>query len=311
MTLNAVLKGAQSLDVPIAGPVLNTTKPKVQPPRGACDCHAHIFGPPARFPYAQGRGYTPPDAPLELHLKMLDAIGCDRGVVVQGNAHGYDNSVILDAVTRAPQRLRGVCITDTRVNADDLRRWHKAGVRGLRFHMHKPGEHPGYVRGVGLDVYEAFRPVMRELGWHAQMWCDWRVLPELADTFRKITRDTPVVIDHMLHTDATLGVGERSFQTLLKLLGEGACWVKVSGAYRVSTRYPDYPDARPLHEALVRANPDQVVWGTDWPHALVDAAMMPDDGKLMDLFTEWTPDAALREKILVTNPARLYDFPQM
>ena len=310
MTLDAVLTGAKSLAVPIAGPILNTTKPKVQPPREACDCHAHIFGPPDRFPYTEGRGYTPPDAPLEMYLKMLDAIGCDRGVVVQGNAHGYDNRVILDAVERAPQRLRGVCITDTRVGADDLRRWHTLGVRGLRFHMHKHGDQPGYVRGVGLDVFEVFRPVMRELGWHAQIWCDWRVLPELADTFRKIAQDIPVVIDHMLHTDASLGVGERSFQTLLDLLGEGTCWVKVSGAYRVSKQYPDYPDARPLHEALMRTNPDQVVWGTDWPHPLVDASIMPDDGKLMDLFMEWTPDAALRKKILVTNPARLYDFPK-
>lgn len=310
MTLDAVIAGAKSLDVPIAGPVLNTTKPKVPPPRGACDCHAHIFGPSDRFPYTEGRGYTPPDAPLELYLKMLDAIGCDRGVCVQGNAHGYDNRVILDAVERAPDRLRGICITDTRVDAHDLRRWHKSGVRGLRFHMHKHGDRPGYVRGVGLDVFEVFKPVMRELGWNAQIWCDWRVLPALADTFRKIAKDVPVVIDHMLHTDATLGVGERSFQTLLALLGEGACWVKVSGAYRVSKQYPDYPDARPLHEALLRANPEQIVWGTDWPHPLVDAAMMPDDGKLIDLFMEWTPDAALRKTILVTNPERLYGFPK-
>ncbi len=308
MTRDVVLTGAGSLSELIAGPILNTGKPKVPPPRGACDCHALILGPAHRFAYADGRGYTPHDAPLEMYLKMLDAIGFDRGVVVQGNAHGYDNRVILDAVERAPQRLRGVCITDLRVGPSDLRRWHALGVRGLRFHMHAHDDRPGYVRGVGLDVLAAFRPVMHELGWHAQFWCDWRVLPEIAGTLREIARDMPVVIDHMLHIHAERGVGDPSFQTLLALLGEGACWVKLSGAYRVSHRYPDYPDARPFHEALVRANPDQVVWGTDWPHPLIDAAIMPDDGRLVDLFTEWTPDPAVREKILVRNPQRLYDF---
>ncbi len=309
MTRDVVLTGAKSLDVPIAGPIPNTTTPAVQPPRGACDCHAHIFGPQQRFAYTEGRGYTPPDAPLEMYLQMLDAIGCDRGVVVQGNAHGYDNRVILDAVERAPQRLRGICITDTRVDADELRRWNTLGVRGLRFHLHMPEDRPHYVRGVGLDVLEVFRPVMRELGWHAQFWCDWRALPALADTLRGISSDVPVVIDHMLHIHAEQGVGDPSFQALLRLLGEGACWVKLSAAYRVSKQYPEYADARPFHDALVRANPDQVVWGTDWPHPLMDAAVMPDDGKLMDLFTEWTPAAEVREKILVENPQRLYGFP--
>ena len=309
MTRDVVLVGAKSLDVPIAGPVLNTTRPKAMPPRGACDCHAHIFGPAGRFPYTEGRGYTPPDAPVEQYLKMLAAIGCARGVVVQGNAHGYDNRAILDAVERTPDRLRGVCISDTRIDADELRRWYKLGVRGLRFHMHMPDDKPGYVRGVGLDVLEVFRPVMRELGMHAQFWCDWRALPGLADTLRGISRDIPVVIDHMLHIHAEQGVGDPSFQTLLQLLGEGACWAKVSAAYRLSNKYPDYPDARPFHEALVRTNPEQIVWGTDWPHPLIDPAVMPDDGKLMDLFMDWTPDAAIREKILVRNPERLYGFP--
>jgi predicted TIM-barrel fold metal-dependent hydrolase len=144
---------------------------------------------------------------------------------------------------------------------------------------------------------------------HAQFWCDWRALPGLADTMRGLAKEMPIVIDHMLHIHAEEGVDHPSFQTLLALLGEGTSWVKVSAAYRVSKKYPNYPDARPFHDALVRANPDQIVWGTDWPHPLIDASVMPDDGKLMDLFMEWTPDDALREKILVRNPERLYGFP--
>lgn len=298
------------MTVAIAGPDPHPGKPVLATPRGACDCHAHIFGPAARFPYTDGRGYTPPDAPVENFLALLDRLGCERGVVVQGNAHGFDNRAILDAVERNPRRLRGVAITEA-VSADELRRWHRLGIRGLRFHLYHAGQKPGYKRGVGLDEFAKMRATMLELGWHMQAWCDWRALPELAPTLRGIARDMPIVIDHMLNIDATRGAGDPCFQTLLELLGEGACWVKLSGAYRVSQRYPDYPDARPLHEALVRANPEQLIWGTDWPHPQVDAAMMPNDGHLLDLFNAWTPDAATREKILVDNPARLYGFPPL
>ena len=296
------------MTVPIAGPQPDP-EPIVAPvPAGACDCHAHIFGPSDRFPYAEGRGYTPPDAPLEAFLRHLDRLGLERGVVVQGNAHGYDNRVILDAVERAPKRLRGVCIIDKRVGDDDLRRWDRIGIRGLRFHVFHRHHRPSYVRGVGLDVFRVFEKSMRDLGWHMQVWCDWRVLPELVPILRGIAKGMPVVIDHMAGFDASAGVSHSSFQALLHLLAEGMCWVKLSGAYRCSTRFPDYPDARPMHEALVRENPDRLIWGTDWPHPQVDAAIMPNDGRLLNLFLAWTPDAATRRKILVENPARLYCF---
>jgi 2-pyrone-4,6-dicarboxylate lactonase len=296
------------MTVPIAGPDPAPKTPDLPTPAGACDCHAHLFGPKERFPYAEGRGYTPPDAPLEHYLAMLDALGIERGVCVQGNAHGYDNRAILEAVARTPQRLRAVGITDLRAGPDELQRWHAAGMRGLRFHLFHPDHRPGYVRGVGLDVFEALRPTMVDLGWHMQVWCDWRALPDLAGTLKGIARDMPVVIDHMLSIDAALGPDHPSFVTLRRLLGEGACWVKVSGAYRCSEACPDYADARLLHEALVATNPARLVWGTDWPHPQVPAEMMPNDGHLLDLFNAWTPDAGIRRRILVDNPARLYGF---
>jgi 2-pyrone-4,6-dicarboxylate lactonase len=297
------------MTVAIAGPDPQPEKLFAALPPGACDCHAHIFGPADRFPYAGGRGYTPPDAPLESYLALLDTLGFERGVVVQGNAHGYDNRAILDAVARVPQRLRGVAITDTRVDAAELRRWHGLGIRGLRFHVFHPEHRPSYVRGVGLDVFEVFQPIMYELGWHMQVWLDWRVLPELAPILRKIATTMPVVIDHMAGFDAQVGVADSGFQTLLRLVGDGECWVKLSGAYRCSQAYPDYPDAGVLHAALLAANPERLLWGSDWPHPQIDAAVMPNDGRLVNLFLRWTPDAAQRETILVRNPALLYGFP--
>lgn len=296
------------MTVPVPGPDPNPKKPDLPTPAHACDCHAHIFGPSDRFPYTEGRGYTPPDAPVESYLEMLARLGIERGVCVQGNAHGFDNRAILDAAARYPDRLRAVGITDLRVEPGELRRWHEIGMRGLRFHLFHPDHRPAYVRGVGLEVFESFRATMIDLGWHMQIWCDWRQLPELAHIIEEVADDMPVVIDHMLNIDAALGPDHLCFETLLRLLREGSCWVKVSGAYRVSDAYPDYPDARPLHEALIATNPEQLVWGSDWPHPQVPAEKMPNDGHLLDLFNAWTPDEEIRQQILVDNPARLYGF---
>jgi 2-pyrone-4,6-dicarboxylate lactonase len=294
------------IPVPIAGPDPKPKPPDLPTPPLACDCHAHIFGPAERFAYTEGRGYTPPDAPCEAYLAMLDALGVARGVCVQGNAHGFDNRAILDAASRYPDRLRAVGISDASIPREALRDWHASGMRGLRFHLYYADQVPGYKRGVGLDALAYFAPTMRELGWHAQFWIDWRALPELAPALRRIADTMPVVIDHMLSIDAAARADHPSFVQLLDLVRDSDCWVKLSGAYRVSGAFPDYPDARPFHDALLQACPERLVWGTDWPHPQIDATKMPNDGHLLDLFNAWTLDATLRRRILVDNPARLY-----
>jgi len=288
----------------IAGPLAQPKRPRAKPPAGTWDAHAHVFGPAATFPYAPGRGYTPPDAPVERYLALLDHLGCARGLLVQGNAHGYDNRALLDALSRHPQRLRGVAITDTCVAPATLRDWHRLGMRGLRFHL--LAEKAGYVRGVGLDVFEVFRKTMAELGWIMQIFCDGRVLHDIAPKLRGIARDMPVIVDHYGMVDAARGIDEPNFQALLRLVGEGAVYVKMSAPYRVSTDYPDYADARALHAALLRANPERLMWGTDWPHSSIAAAVMPDDGHLLDLLMAWTPDERMRRMILVETPQRLF-----
>jgi predicted TIM-barrel fold metal-dependent hydrolase len=290
----------------IAGPVPSPRAPREKPPTGAWDAHAHIFGQAEKFPYAPGRGYTPPDAPVERYVALLDHLGFAHGVLVQGNAHGYDNRVLLDALARYPARLRGVAITDTRIQPSTLRDWHRIGMRGLRFHLFSEAGKPGYVRGVGFDVFATFRAVMRELGWVMQVFCDWRLMGELTATFREISREMPVIIDHMLHIPAARGVDDTNFQALLRLVGEGHVYVKVSAPYRLSDQFPDYPDARQFHDALLRTNSERLMWGTDWPHPSIRAEAMPDDGRLLDLFYEWTPDESTRRRILIETPRRLF-----
>jgi predicted TIM-barrel fold metal-dependent hydrolase len=240
-----------------------------------------------------------------MYLGMLDTLGFERGVLVQGSAHGHDNAAMLDALERAPQRLRGVAVADADTPAAELRRWHALGVRGLRFnHFFRDGQ-LHYRGGVTLESAQVLAPVMRELGWHLQLWIDVKDLPDTVPALNAL--GLPVVIDHMGRTDARAGIGAPGFQSLLRLLGEGGCWVKLSGAHRVSDNAPDYPEARPLHQALVAANPERLVWGADWPHPRMQGPM-PDAGHLLDLFFDWTPDASARQRILVDNPARLYDF---
>jgi predicted TIM-barrel fold metal-dependent hydrolase len=287
-------------------PPLEPTRPNVPPPPDACDTHAHVFGPSDRFAYADDRSYTPPDASCAKYLKMLDTVGFTRGALVQGSAHGRDNSAMLDALKRHPDRLRGVAVADADVAPNELRRWADIGVRGLRFnHFFRDGQ-LHYRGGVPLGAAQTLAPVMAELGWHLQLWIDVKDLPETIPILKAI--GLPVVIDHMGRTDARAGTATAGFQSLLRALGEGWCWSKLSGAHRLSQNAPDYPDARPFHEALVAANPDRLVWGSDWPHPRVEGEM-PDAGHLFELFQRWTSDQAVQQRILVTNPAKLYGFP--
>jgi predicted TIM-barrel fold metal-dependent hydrolase len=292
--------------IPACLPPRDVSRPRTPLPPGACDTHAHVFGPADRFRYADDRSYTPPDAPLEKYLAMLDAIGFARGVLVQGSAHGHDNSAMLDALTRQPERLRGVAVADADVSADELHAWNKLGVRGLRFnHFFRDGQ-LHYRGGVPLSVAEKLAPVIAELGWHLQLWIDVKDLPQAIPVLKAL--NLPVVIDHMGRTDARAGTATEGFQSLLRAVGDGWCWAKLSGAHRLSQNAPDYPDARPFHEALVRANSERLVWGGDWPHPRVEGEM-PDAGHLLELFQTWTPDRATQQRILVANPAKLYGFP--
>ncbi|HEY4746890.1 MAG TPA: amidohydrolase family protein, partial [Steroidobacteraceae bacterium] len=287
-------------------PPLEPTRPKVPPPPNACDTHAHVFGPAVRFPYADDRSYTPPDAPLAKYLGMLDTLGLARGVLVQGSAHGRNNAAMLDALARHPERLRGVAVADADTPVAELRRWAALGVRGLRFNHFFRGGALHYRGGVPLSAARALAPLMAELGWHLQLWIDVKDLPDTIPVLTSL--GLPVVIDHMGRTDARAGTSSPGFQSLLRLVGDGGCWVKLSGAHRLSMQAPDYADVRPFHDALLRANPERLMWGTDWPHPRIEGDM-PDAGRLLDLFQQWTPDQATRRRILAANPARLYGFP--
>jgi predicted TIM-barrel fold metal-dependent hydrolase len=274
-------------------------------PPGACDCHCHVFGPVARFPYAEPRSYTPDDAPLADYLALLDRLGFDRGVLVQPSAYGRDNRAMLDALEREPIRLRGVAVGGSELDDASLKDWHARGVRALRVNEFRRGGKPYYQNGVQLAEVMPLVSRLADLGWHLQLWVDARDLPDLLPAFAGMP--VPVVVDHMGRMEHHHGTQHPGFQALLRGVGEGKLWAKLSGTYRLGATAPDYSEAKPFHDALLAANPDNLVWGSDWPHPRPEGPI-PDAARLLQVFLDWTPGQN-RHAILVENPARLYDFP--
>ncbi|MBV8271953.1 MAG: amidohydrolase family protein, partial [Cupriavidus sp.] len=202
---------------------------------------------------------------------------------------------------------RGIAVPASDIGETQLDAWHEAGVRGVRFNLYRMDGHAVYRNGVGIDVLEALAPRLKARGWHAQIWIH---APDLVELGPRLTAlGLPLVIDHMGRMSTARGVQDPGFQALCALLAEGVAWTKISGADRLQPAGAPYLDVDPFAAALLAANPEQVVWGSDWPHInYFDAAQMPDDGVLFNLLVRWLPDQASRERVLVANPARLYDF---
>jgi predicted TIM-barrel fold metal-dependent hydrolase len=277
-------------------------------PPGACDSHVHIFGPFADFPLAQDRSYTPQEFSAHQFIAHLDQLGISRGVLVTASVCGTNNGSLLRGLETYPDRLRGVVVPDMNVSDKELDRWHDLGVRGARFNLLRIDGKPMYRNGVGLEVLQKLAPKFAERGWHAQIWAHAPDLPELASQLLPL--GIPLVIDHMGRMNTSHGLHNPGFQFLCHLLAEGKAWVKISGADRIGNKDMGYQDVDPFAKALIDANPEQVVWGTDWPHInYFDQDLVPNDGDLINLLSRWLGSSNNLEKILVSNPARLYDFP--
>ncbi len=278
-------------------PNFDPGRPKISAPPNACDCHAHIFG-PAEYPMVPGRSYTPPQASIPAYQRMLSALGLGRAVIVQPSVYGTDNRCTYDAVAASGGRWRGVAVVDASIKMHELQRLHDAGFRGVRINLLFKG-------GVTMEILEQVASLIAPLGWHVQLLLDGRDLVDLAPRLRGLP--VPFVIDHMGHMPVQLGLAHPAFTTLLALVGEGKCWVKLSGPYRISAKPYPYEDVVPIAKALVEAAPEHMVWGSDWPHPSFQGAM-PVDATLFDLLASWVPEPLTRQRILTTNPAKLYDF---
>jgi predicted TIM-barrel fold metal-dependent hydrolase len=278
-------------------------------PRGACDCHVHIFD-PARFPYDAARRYTPPPASIA-HLRSLQAaLHFDRVVVVTPSVYGTDNACTVNAVRALGARARAVAAIDKSFSAAALDALAAAGVRGVRVNLETTGESdPAAARRLLRETAEQ----LAGRDWHVQFFTRLSVVAALKDELAGLP--FPVVFDHFGGAKAALGIGQAGFADLVALVKAGHAYVKISGAYLVSDQAPDFSDTVALARALIKANPERVLWGSNWPHpgrGVTATALAPpranDDGRVLNLLAKWVPEPALRQKILVDNPARLYGF---
>ncbi len=288
-------------DIPFCpGPDPAPTRPVFEVPHGAIDTHAHVFGPESRYPYSPGRGYTPPDAPLAAYNRLHDIIGIERGVLTQPSVYGVDNSAILDAVAASGDRLLAVAALGEDVTDRELEDFHARRVRGVRVNLVDPGGMPFD----GIGAVRKFTERIRDFGWHLEVLIHADEFENLRETFAAMAVD--VVVGHLGYMKTSHGTGNPGFRELLASVADGKCWVKFSGSYRITTEESlPYRDVAPFAEALIGANPDRIVWGSDWPHPTF-YGNMPNDGGLFDQLASWAPDAALRRRILVDNPRALY-----
>jgi predicted TIM-barrel fold metal-dependent hydrolase len=283
-------------------------------PAGACDCHTHIHGDPAKFPFFAGRVYTPELASPEEMSALHQALHIERVVIVTPSVYGPDNSATLFGMKARGPTARGVAVIDDKTPESDLDAMSQAGFRGIRLNLATGGiSDPN----VGRQRFQAAVDRMKARGWHIQLFTGLPVISAIKE--QVAASPVPVVFDHFGGALAELGPEQPGFSDLLELVKSGKAYVKISGAYRASKLAPDYADAAPLARALIAANSDRIVWGTDWPHpnSVTPPGNKPtdltplfqiDDGHLLNQLAAWAPDAAIRKKILVDNPARLYGF---
>lgn len=283
-------------------------------PAGACDCHTHIHGDPVRFPWFEGRVYTPELASPEEMKALHQALHMQRVVIVTPSVYGTDNSATLFGMKARGDDARGVAVIGPRNSDAELDAMEKAGIRGVRVNLATGGVN---------DPDEAKRRFnaavdrVKDRGWHVQVYTNASMIPLIKDTFA--ASSVTVVFDHFGGIQAAAGLQQPGFPELVELVKSGKAYVKISGAYRSSNLGPDYSDVVPFAKALIAANPDRIIWGTDWPHpdsvtppgrkpSDVTPLLRIDDGKLLNQLAVWEPDAAVRTRILIDNPARLYKF---
>jgi 2-pyrone-4,6-dicarboxylate lactonase len=274
------------------------SRPHLRLPAGACDAHAHVLGPHARFPFAKGRAYTPADAPKERLFALHERLGIERGVLVQAAAHGFDNFVTTEALAAKGGAYRGVARVPADVPLNELRRLDALGFCGAHFRLAKPPDAPA------LDKVVALTARLAEVGWHLRLRVESGLIRQVGARLRR--SPVPVVIEQMGRIDPALGLEQPAFRALRQVMANERFWVEVGGAERLSRRAAPWSDVVPFARALVEEFGERVLWGTGWPHQSFDH--MPDDGLLVDLLAEIAPGEAELQALLVTNPQRLFRF---
>jgi 2-pyrone-4,6-dicarboxylate lactonase len=273
-------------------------KPRYTPPPGAVDAHCHVFGPMAQFPFSAKAKYLPEDAGADMLFALRDHLGFSRNVIVQASCHGTDNAATLDAIARSDGKARGVAVVDPAISEAELAALHAGGIRGVRFNFLK--------RLVDDAPKDKFLDVAARLpaGWHVVIYFEADILEEMRAFIAALP--VPVVIDHMGRPDVAQGpdgADMRAFRSLLDSCAD--IWFKATCPDRLDPSGDPWDQFAAAVAPLVADYPDRALWGTDWPHPNMEAAI-PDDGHLVDMIPRIAPTAELQHKLLVANPSALY-----
>jgi predicted TIM-barrel fold metal-dependent hydrolase len=280
---------------------VGTEPPRLKAPANAADCHMHTYD-PARFAMPPNPRPAPTNATVEDYRLFQKRIGTSRVVIVQPRNYATDNRVTLYAVAQLGPNARGVAVVTPAISDADLKAFHAGGIRGIRFSLADPGS-----RAVTPDMVEPLAKRIADLGWHVQLNVEGAMIDDMAPLLRRLP--APMVFDHLAHPPVAAGVDHSSHKIVRELIDKGRAWVKLSGAYSNSKIGPPaYPEATKVAQAFVKAAPERLVWGSDWPHPGLANDNKPDDALLFDLLAEWAPDEATRNRILVQNPETLYGF---
>jgi 2-pyrone-4,6-dicarboxylate lactonase len=282
-------------------------EPAFAAPPNACDAHFHVFGPAEQYPYGSDIRYKPPYEPVERYLELVRRLGFSRYVFVQPSAYGFDNACMLDSMRKLdPKVRRGIIDLDENNTSDmELAELNAAGVRGIRVNISP-------IRKPEAGLAASMRPriarlakICKELGWHLDFLTPGWLVSELMPTLRELSVEFSVA--HMGLFPAKDGPEQPGFQEFLKLVGDGSkrCFVKLTGIYRFSTA-ADFTDVKPIAQALMDSVPDQLIWGSDFPHLSFHDRI--GTIQLYNLLGQWAPDSGMRQRILADNPARLFGF---
>jgi predicted TIM-barrel fold metal-dependent hydrolase len=258
-----------------------------------------VFGPQSRYRLLPKTHFVPHETPLPAYVKMLRTLGCERGVLVQPSVYGTDNTLIEEALASRTFDLRAVAVVSADIDDRELERLHGLGFRGIRINT------ASATPGLRIEDAPRLAERIKPLGWHLQFYLDLRTMPQIEQALEAL--DIDVVIDHFARIATAEGLQSSAYRALLRLLARDNVWAKLMGPYFVSDAVPHYPDLVPFARGMIEVAPDRVVWGSDWPHPSA-REKMPDDGDLADMLGEWAPDEAVRHRILVDNPRRLYGF---
>lgn len=277
----------------------NPKKPDFQLPKGAVDAHCHVFGPSPEFPFAPERKYTPCNAGKEKLFELRDHLGFTRNVIVQATCHGKDNRAMMDACRASGGLARGVASVGADITKEELSDMHEAGVRGVRFNFVKR-----LVDATPKSVFLEIAAKIQDFGWSTVVYFEAQDLEDLEPFLQELSGI--IVIDHMGRPNVKNGAEHIDFKRFISLMENNPLiWSKVTCPERLTIAGPPYDDVVPFYQAIVDRFEDRVLWGTDWPHPNMKSHM-PDDGALVDYIPRIARTVQQQEKLLVTNPMRLY-----